>query len=68
MSRNTCLLLSCLIGLAAPAGAEVLSSTNPSIRNNLCVGLDCDASESFNGNFNQLEIEYPSWSSVFWLP
>ncbi|MEQ8429073.1 MAG: hypothetical protein RIB69_01480 [Roseovarius sp.] len=51
--------------LAAPAGAEVLSNTNPSIRNNLCVGLDCDVSESFNGNFNQLEIKANSTRLVF---
>lgn len=65
MSRKTSLLLSCLVSLAAPAGAEVLSTTNPTIRNNLCVGLDCDASESFSGNFNQLEIKANSTRLVF---
>jgi len=65
MSRNTCLLLSCLIGLAASAEAEVLSSTSPSIRNNLCVGLDCDTNESFSGNFNQLKIKANSTRLLF---
>jgi len=65
MPRNTPLLLSCLLALAAPAGAEVLSSTSPTIRNNLCIGLDCDTNESFSGNFNQLEIKANSTRLVF---
>ena len=36
--------------LPAPSPAEVLSSTDPTIRNNLCIGIDCAANESFAGS------------------
>ena len=39
------------------AGAEVLSDTNPTIRNNLCVGNACAADESFSSDFNQIKLK-----------
>ena len=39
--RKATLILPSLLALAAPAGAEVLSTTNPTIRSFLCVGPGC---------------------------
>ncbi|MFZ5964889.1 hypothetical protein ACOXXX_18245 [Thalassococcus sp. BH17M4-6] len=37
--------------------AEVLSSTNPTIFNNLCVGSACAVNESFSSDFNQIKLK-----------
>ncbi|MFW2541567.1 hypothetical protein ACN2XU_02915 [Primorskyibacter sp. 2E107] len=56
ISRLTC-TLSLVLPLAAPAGAEVLSTTDPTIRDNLCVGGGCLATETFNGNYSALKLK-----------
>ncbi|WP_425102244.1 hypothetical protein [Tropicibacter sp. S64] len=46
-----------LAALPCSGLAEVLSTTNPSILDNLCVGANCAISEAFNSNYNQIEIK-----------
>ena len=42
-----------------------MSSTNPTIRNNLCVGGSCANDESFSGNFNQLVLKTSNTRILF---
>ncbi|WP_136444120.1 hypothetical protein [Pacificoceanicola onchidii] len=67
MRRSPTLLCFAALGgaLAGPVGAEVLSSTSPTIRNNLCIGSFCDVDESFSNDFNQLKIEHTNTRIVF---
>ncbi|WP_136444118.1 hypothetical protein [Pacificoceanicola onchidii] len=67
MPRISHLLTTVALGaaLAAPACAELLSGTNPSIRNNLCVGSDCVDDESFDSDFRQLKMKGNSTRVIF---
>ncbi len=59
------LALGLLTPFAIPVAAEILSSTSPSIRNNLCVGASCVAEEVFNGDFNQVVVKASNTRILF---
>ncbi|MDD9723210.1 hypothetical protein PVW51_21105 [Sulfitobacter sp. PR48] len=54
-----------LLIVAAPLHAEVLSSTSPTIRDNLCVGLGCATDETFAGLYDSVVIKGNNTRVVF---
>ena len=59
------LALGLLTPFAIPVAAEILSSTSPSIRANLCVGGSCLEEESFSGDFNQVVVKASNTRILF---
>ncbi|WP_138069692.1 hypothetical protein [Sulfitobacter sp. EhC04] len=51
--------------IGAPLAADVLSTTSPTIRNNLCVGGSCLNDESFSGDFNQIVVKASNTRLLF---